>query len=129
MQQAEFLQKTADSWLEADLERKVQQLAKVFGWLRYHTLDSRGSDAGFPDDVLVKGSRIIFAENKRQSPSKGRVSDAQRTWLLSLVATGSVEVYVWRPLDYLTGEIEQILRGVAGEYASQIRSVGRGSQQ
>jgi hypothetical protein len=80
---------------EDDVEATVRQLADTFGWLSYHTHNSRHSAAGFPDWVLVRGPETIFAELKG---SRGRLSPEQRIWLDALDAAGH-EVYVWRPKD------------------------------
>lgn len=90
---------------EEDFLGHVTQLAHVFGWLPYHTRDSRRSAAGFPDLVLVRGDRLIFAELKTIT---GKVSNAQETWIARLRET-PVEVYVWRPNDI--DEVTEILRG------------------
>lgn len=85
---------------------KKPGLARRLGYLVYHTHRSDGSDPGFPDLVLLKGSRIIYAELKTQG---GRVSPAQRDWLEGLQAAGH-EVHVWRPSDWFDGGIEEVLR-------------------
>lgn len=92
---------------EAQFERAVVELAQAFGWLDYHTRDSRRSNPGFPDLVLVRADRLIFAELKSE---KGRVAPAQQQWLDALAATchRALGVYVWRPSDW--PEIERILR-------------------
>lgn len=85
--------------LEKDWQAQVRQLALLLGWRRaYHTYDSRRSDTGFPDLVLVR-DRVIFLELKRET---GKVSDAQREWIRAL-ANANAEVYVARPrhLDQL----------------------------
>lgn len=63
--------------------------------MAYHTHDSRRSEPGFPDLVLVKGTRLIFAELKADT---GRVSPAQQRWLDALGATS--RAVVWRPRDW-----------------------------
>lgn len=88
---------------DATLFNTKNGLAAVLGWkLAYHTLRSKGSRSGFPDQVLVR-DRVIFAELKRE---KGAVTTAQREWLDGLAAAGA-EVYVWRPSDL--DEIGRIL--------------------
>ena len=81
---------TEEEWLQ-----QVRELARLKGWLNYHTRSSRRSDPGFPDLVLVRGDRLIFAELKRE---KGRLTESQRTWLAALEETA--ETHVWRPSDW-----------------------------
>lgn len=92
---------------EAAFQRQVIQLARMLGWRTYHTLDSRGSSAGFPDLVLSRGGRLIFAELKSDV---GRVRKEQSEWLAGLRAVESeaVGVYLWRPADL--DEIAGVLR-------------------
>jgi len=85
---------------EKQFESQVKDLAKIFRWKYYHTWRSIHSPAGFPDCVMVRPDRIIFAELKSE---KGQVSEAQQEWLDKLEATGKCEVYLWRP-----GQIEEI---------------------
>lgn len=80
---------------ERELTAQVVELAALLGWSRYHTWRSKHSAAGFPDETLWKGRRLVFAELKTQ---KGRVSDAQRRVLEGLAETPA-EVYLIRPLD------------------------------
>lgn len=105
-------------------------LAGTLGWLGYHTHRSDRSPAGFPDLVLVRRGRLIFAELKRQD-RKAKPTPAQDAWLDELeLVTRHVEhdaawsevawpdgdngpavgVYLWRPEDLLDGSIESILR-------------------
>lgn len=76
------------------MESRVAQLARIYGWHRYHTFRSEHSPAGFPDDVLVR-ERVIYAELKGQT---GKLSPLQEAWLQWLRGAGQ-EVYVWRPSD------------------------------
>jgi hypothetical protein len=80
---------------EAALQNQVLALARLYNWRAYHTFDSRKSPPGFPDLVLVRGKRLIFAELKTQ---RGRLTLDQSAWLEDLRAT-CAEVYVWRPAD------------------------------
>lgn len=85
----------------------VLAYARQLGWsLRYHTRYSLGSTAGFPDLVLVRPPRLIFAELKSDT---GQVSPAQDKWLEALSqVTQAPEVYLWRPFD--RGAVLDILR-------------------
>ena len=78
---------------------QVVQLARLCGWMVYHTHDSRGSAAGFPDLVLVRPPRLLTVELKS---ARGRLPPAQREWLEVLEKCRQVEVYVWRPADWET---------------------------
>jgi hypothetical protein len=89
---------------EALLER-VRRLARLTGWHLYHTRDSRRSEPGFPDLLLVHpDSPIALAvELKRE---RGRLSAAQTRWL-ALLAGRRLRVGVWRPSHW--DQIEAIL--------------------
>lgn len=101
------LQETvALSLSERDLQRQIVNTAKMLGWMVYHTYDSRKSEPGFPDLIMVRGTICIAAEIKAQ---KGQVTQAQQNWLDALSLTG-VNVYVWRPDDWYSGKIDDILR-------------------
>lgn len=114
---------------EAQFTSQVVELARLGGWLRYHTHRSKHSASGFPDEVLVRGPRLIFAELKTEAKTS-KPSVKQQEWLdaLAVVAEGvrdvlpyaddyigghpdppSVEVYLWRPRDL--EDIARILTG------------------
>ena len=73
---------------ESAFQDVVIQAAKLFGWMCYHTHDSRRSAPGFPDLVLAKNGVVLFAELKTDT---GKVTNDQIGWLL---ATHGV---IWRP--------------------------------
>lgn len=75
----------------------VVQLATLYGWLVYHTYDSRRSNPGWPDLVLVRANtgEILYVELKTD---KGKTTPAQDVWLAALRACGQ-EAHVWRPRD------------------------------
>jgi hypothetical protein len=89
---------------EAEWQRQVVDLARMYGWLVYHTFDSRRSEPGFPDLTLVNRTFVI-AELKTD---RGRLSPDQQKWLERLGAAG-VEVHVWRPRD-LDDVVERLSR-------------------
>ncbi len=120
-------------WTEHDLDAKVMELAKRYGWwsastdtgtidgLAFHAASVvTASERGWPDRTLIRrrDRRLIFAELKSErgypSPRQAAVLD-----LLRCLETGplagvdrfagpSVRVFVWRPSDIL--EIETVLR-------------------
>lgn len=91
---------------EKRFQSQIQQLAMVLGWKYYHSWSAVHSPAGFPDCVLVKPPRLIFAELKSQ---RGELSDHQKHWLDALGKVPGVEAYCWKPRDW--DEIVKILKG------------------
>jgi hypothetical protein len=89
---------------ERRFQGQVVRLARLFGWSTYHTWDSRRSDPGFPDLVMVRRPRIVWAELKSE---RGRLTADQKAWIEELRACGQ-SVYVWRPSSWR--EIEGVLR-------------------
>jgi len=92
---------------EKQFEGQIRDLAKLFGWLYYHTWRSIHSPAGFPDVVMVRPPRVIFAELKS---FKGKVSDKQQEWLETLKQCPSLEVFLWRAGEESIEKIVQVLR-------------------
>ena len=124
--------RTADLSTEAGFQSHVLRIARDLGWgipqaawqrvqeeaaqygvepppmdgLAYHTRYSLGSDAGWPDLVLVRRAdrRLLFAELKTD---RGRVS-ARQSAVIELLRHVGAEVHLWRPADL--PEIGEILR-------------------
>jgi VRR-NUC domain len=92
---------------EKDFMEAVVDLAKRNGWRCYHAFSSRKSEAGFPDLVLLRGSRLIVAELK---VGDGRTTAAQDSWLEAFADAGVLAV-VWRPEQWES--IERELRQAA----------------
>lgn len=111
---------------EEGFQAAVIEYAQVRRWsLVYHTRDSRRSREGFPDLVLVRDERIVFAELKRDGKYP---TDEQQLWLdgLDRVAAAAaaleqervhhgivpvaeppiVRVFLWRPADWPSIEKE-----------------------
>ena len=87
----------AERQSEKSFMMDVKRAALSRDWMVYHTFDSRRSDPGFPDLVLVRPPRILFAELKTQG---GRVRPEQQVWLDGLGRCGDVETFLWRPADW-----------------------------
>ena len=95
---------------------QVISLAQHLGWRVAHFRPAQtqtgrwitavqGDGVGFPDLVMVKPPRLIFAELKTEI---GRMSDKQAEWIADLCGCGIYCCRVWHPSDY--DEIERILR-------------------
>jgi hypothetical protein len=95
----------ADLVTEKDFREQVVAIARLHGWLVYWTWNSKNSPKGFPDLVMVRRERLVFAELKTTA---GKVSSSQQSWLDALGALHRpAEAHVWRPDDWM--EIEECL--------------------
>ena len=104
------------AWRERDLQDAVVELAKLLGWRVMHQRPARTLNGyrtaiqghtGFPDLVLLRPPRLVFAELKGP---RGRVGHDQELWLNGLRVVPNVEQYLWRPMDWERGDVEQVLR-------------------
>jgi endogenous inhibitor of DNA gyrase (YacG/DUF329 family) len=106
---------------EATLQKAVIDHAHLLRWHVAHFRPARirndrwatpvvADGAGFPDLVLARDDRLIFAELKSQF---GVVGPRQKEWLERL-RKGPAEVYVWGPQEWKDGTIESILQGGSG---------------
>ena len=81
----------------------VRGFASLMGWHNiYHTHDSRRSDLGFPDLVMVRDAVVLFVELKTQ---KGKVRPEQESWGQALVqvegaAPCHIKYRIWRPSQW-----------------------------
>ena len=89
---------------EAEFQRQVIDLAHILGWRVAHfrpAMTAHGwrtpvqaDGKGFPDLVMVRRDRLIFAELKAE---KRKLTPEQVEWFNALTAVA--EVYVWHPAD------------------------------
>lgn len=117
---------------EAEFQQTVIDLARTLGWLVFHAKDSRRSETGFLDLLLVSQEpmppRLLFMELKKEggkltkgrcAPRSGRQLPGQEDWVKALarcskypdeirIPGSPVEVYVFYPHDMDT--IEKVLR-------------------
>lgn len=102
---------------EDDWQGQVVDIAKRHRWRIMHLpqfmFRRRGAlmIPGWPDLVLIKGTRVVFAELKA---ARGVVSPEQRAVLTALAASGN-EVALWRPADL--ADVMAVL-GRAGQRAT-----------
>ena len=94
---------------EAEFQQKVIQLARLQGWLVHHHQDSRRSEPGFYDLVLVRPPRFLVVELKREggtfrkaqlSPKTVRLLPGQRKWAEAAKLCIGVEYYFWMPSNW-----------------------------
>lgn len=104
---------------ESDFQAAVVELARLRGWRVAHFRPARTAHGwatpvaydgkGFPDLVLCRDTRMIFAELKQDN---ARLHQDQHDWLEALgavaaEANGIIEAACWRPRDW--PEIEATL--------------------
>lgn len=97
----------------------IEQLALTTGWKPYHTYDSRRSDKGFPDWILIKENNtgkqrrkneLIAAELK---VGKDKPTPDQLLWLQAFAAVPGCHSYIWRIEDW--DKIAALLQGKSGK--------------
>ena len=87
----------AQSVSEKDFQQKIIDLARLNHWMVYHTADSRRSEPGFPDLVMIRGVQLIVLELKTED---GTVTDAQHIWIDGFDKVKRVEAAVARPSNW-----------------------------
>jgi hypothetical protein len=121
---------------EAQLQRDVIELARRLDYRCAHfgaaqvkpgvwATPVRGDARGFPDLVLVGRHAVLYVELKDRH---GRLSDAQTRWLERLAKAGQA-TYVWRPADWASGEVERVLKLLAGERRCALCGAPSGSYE
>lgn len=97
---------------EATLQNLVLGYVRARGLLAYHTHDSRRSEPGWPDLVIVGDGGVLYRELKSKT---GRVSPDQLMWIDALEKAGA-NADVWRPVDWphrICSEIDLLRRCTA----------------
>jgi hypothetical protein len=83
---------------EDQFRAAVEAQAREWGWIVYHTKDSRQSETGFPDDIMIRRDRLLAWELKRTR--KEKPSAAQRKWLRAFQGIAGAEVRIYSPEDW-----------------------------
>lgn len=109
MKTDEYAARMAADMTENALQAAVLNFARQLGWMSYHTHDSRRSQPGFPDLVLVRGHRVLWRELKTQT---GRLRPDQTRWITALELAGQ-DAAVWRPIDWFNDHISDELQARA----------------
>ena len=110
MNRDDVLMAQANAMTEKQLQANVMDALHKFGWITYHTYDSRKSTAGFPDIIAIRRERGMAIELKRQNhkTSSKRMTE-QLAWLAAFDLAG-FESAMWKPLHWFSGEIQGTLR-------------------
>jgi hypothetical protein len=101
---------------EKSFQSVVVEVARLAGWRVAHFRAARTANgwrtpvtadgAGWPDLVLVRPPRIVFAELKSE---RGKPSEQQTGWLDVLRLLPAAEVYLWKPSDW--DDLVELLTG------------------
>ena len=113
----------AKAMSENDLLSYVVDLARLLGWRVAHFRPARTAkgwrtamtgDPGFPDLVLVEPSDRFLADTiwVELKAERGMLTADQKLWRDALQKSGQ-HWYLWRPSDWMSGEVERILKGEA----------------
>ena len=91
------------------LDAHVRKLIADLGLFGYHPRNSKGSEPGWPDWVIVGRGGILYRELKSEA---GVLSPAQRH-VGDLITRAGGNWAVWRPRDLVDGSIGRELAGLA----------------
>ncbi len=91
---------------EADYQEQIVTLAEACSWWTFHVRDSRGSNPGWPDLVLLRGINLHFLEVKAEA---GRVRPEQQSVIDALGKVERVRARIVRPSDWPA--VEAMLTG------------------
>lgn len=93
---------------EAELQQCVADACSRLGLLHYHSHDSRRSEPGFPDSVIIGPGGILFRELKSRD---GTLRPEQRRWGSRITQAGG-DWSTWRPRDWEDGTILRQLQAL-----------------
>lgn len=82
---------------ELEWQTLIKSFAEYHGWTCYHTLNSQGSDAGFPDLVMCRSGRLYFAELKKDGGVSTKDQDKWGKLLSTIDGSTQVRHYLWFP--------------------------------
>lgn len=98
---------------ERQLSRAVVELAELCGWRCFTISHTRAAGLrshtgeGWPDLFLVRESQALAVELKS---AKGVLRPGQKEWLCALADVPGITTFIFRPKDWKSGYIEQVLR-------------------
>lgn len=104
------LRRLAAAMPEKELQQNVADLCATLGLYHFHPLSSIGSEPGWPDSTIIGPGGIRFRELKSEA---GRATPEQTAVGYKLKAIG-LSWKLWRPSDWLSGQIGNELSEIAG---------------
>jgi hypothetical protein len=106
---------------EAELQEQVRLMCAQLGLYHFHPHDSRRSQAGWPDSVIIgPDGTMLFRELKTAS---GQLSSDQKR-VAYLLKAGGHDFQVWRPADLIGGHIGAQLASLAGHRLARMPAAG-----
>lgn len=108
MSAEEYRRLEAGKMSETQLLEHIRSACRKLGLKCYHTHNSKHSERGFPDLVIL-GNPVLFRELKS---STGKVTPDQQAWLDELREKGQ-DAGVWRPADWVAGHVQKRLGEIA----------------
>lgn len=96
---------------EAEFQKRITDLCDLLNLAWHHEVDSRKSNAGFPDLVIVgvDGQGVVFAELKKNDTEK---ATAVQLWWHQRLRDAGQEAHIWRPSMWPA--IERRIKELAG---------------
>lgn len=91
---------------ESHFQSRVVRLAKANGWAVFHVHDSRRSEPGFPDLVMIRAGALVVAELKVK---RNKTTADQERWLKLFGEVPGVRAFRWRPEQWES--IRAVLEG------------------
>ena len=85
----------------------IRSAAQYGDWLVYHTHDSRRSERGFPDLVMVRLGECLAVEVKAK---RGIVSAEQVAWIAALGRVEGIEAMIVKGLAETEALCDRLLR-------------------
>lgn len=90
---------------EGEFQTICEEVAQRYGWRVYHETDSRKSPKGLPDLIMLSRPQddgsVVLAMVELKS-EKGKLSQEQEAWLMSLTRVDTLVSGMMRPKDWPT---------------------------
>ena len=109
---------------EAELQEQVRLMCGQLGLFHYHPHDSRRSEPGWPDSVIIRPGRLMFRGLKSASGRLTSEQTAFRYLIDAHPAPWRVDWQLWRPADLVSRRIQRDLVAAAGRWSEHATAIG-----